>query len=77
MAPLAGEDWVWLGTSPQPGRELARETALAVRQLAEGEPLRPAPPNNPWVIAGYVFGGLFGLEILLVAFAIIMSVVSR
>jgi len=77
VAPLAGADWVWLGTSPRPGRELARETALAVRQLAEGEPLRPAPPNNPWVIAGYVFGGLFSVELLLVAFAIVMSMISR
>ena len=77
VAPLAGPGWVWLGSQPGTGRDLARETALAVRQLAEGEPLRPAPPNNPWVIAGYVFGGLFGLEILLVAFAIVMSMISR
>ena len=77
VAPLAKEGWVWLGAPSRPARDLARETALAVRQLAEGEPLRPAPPNNPWVIAGYVFGGLFAVELLLVAFAIVMSMVSH
>jgi hypothetical protein len=77
VAPLAQEGWVWLGAPSRPARDLARETALTVRQLAEGEPLRSAPPNNPWVIAGYVFGGLFAAQLLLVAFAIVMSVVSR
>jgi hypothetical protein len=77
VAPLAQDGWVWLGAPSRPARDLAHETALVVRQLAEGEPLRPSPPNNPWVIAGYVFGGLFAAQLLLVAFAIVMSVVSR
>ena len=77
VAPLPGERWVWLGSPIRPENALARDTALAVRQLAEGEPVRAAPPNNPWVIAGYVFGGLFALELILAGFAIVMSFVSR
>jgi len=77
VAPLPGERWVWLGSPARPENALARDTALAVRQLAEGEPVRAAPPNNPWVIAGYVFGGLFALELILAGFAIVMSFVSR
>jgi len=75
--PLPKDGWVWPGAPVRSIREVARDTALTLRQLADGEPVRPAPSNNPWVIAGYVFGGLFVLEILIVAFAAVMSLASH
>ena len=77
LVPLKMDGWYLLSTPERPARELARETAQAVRHLSEGEPVRAAPPSNPWVIAGYVFGGLFALELLLVVFVLLMSFISR
>jgi hypothetical protein len=73
IVPVNVEGWVSLSTSIRNQREAAREAALAVRQLAEGQPVRPAPATGPWVIAGYVFGGLFALQLL---FMLIMMGVS-
>jgi hypothetical protein len=70
------ENWVWLGAQGRSLRELAQATAQAVRQVAEGQPVRPPTPNSPWVIAGYILAGLFGLEILLVVFALLMAMVG-
>ncbi len=76
LAPVADEQWVWLGTPLRSRGELAQATAQAVRQVAEGQPVKPPTPNSPWVIAGYILAGLFGLEILLVLFALLMSFVG-
>ena len=76
LVPVPVENWVWLGTQAKTLRELAQATAQAVRQVAEGQPVRPPTPNSPWVIAGYILAGLFGLEILLVVFALLMSLVG-
>jgi hypothetical protein len=70
------ENWVWLGTPVRTLRELAQVTAQAVRQVAEGQPVKPPTPNSPWVIAGYILAGLFGLQILFVMFALLMSLVG-
>ncbi|MGD0005362.1 MAG: hypothetical protein ABSE06_14160, partial [Anaerolineaceae bacterium] len=81
LVPVADEKWVWLGTPLRTAgaaamRELAQATAQAVRQVAEGQPVKPPMPNSPWVIAGYILAGLFGLEILLISFALVMSFVG-
>ncbi len=81
LAPVPDEKWVWLGTPRRTAgaaavRELAQATAQAVRQVAEGQPVKPPTPNSPWVIAGYILAGLFGLEILLVLIALVMSFVG-
>jgi hypothetical protein len=76
LVPVAVENWVWLGTQGRTMRELAQAAAQAVRQVAEGQPVKPPTPNSPWVIAGYILAGLFGLEILLVVFALLMSLVG-
>ena len=76
LVPVAVENWVWLGTQGRTLRELAQAAAQAVRQVAEGQPVKPPTPNSPWVIAGYILAGLFGLEILLVVFTLLMSLVG-
>jgi hypothetical protein len=41
--------------------------------MAEEQNIQPAPSNNPWVIIGYVFGGIFALQVLFVLVALIAS----
>lgn len=81
LVPVPDENWVWLGTSPRtPGpaavRELAQATAQAVRQVAEGQPVKPPVPNSPWAIAGYILAGLFGLQILVILISLVASMVG-
>jgi len=77
VVPLPFEDWFWLGHSEKADADLAREAARAVRQMAEGESVRQALPNSPWAIAGYVLGGLFGLQLLIVLFSLLFSSLFR
>lgn len=65
LVPRSLDDWIWLGALPRDERDLARETAQAVRQLAEGQEVRTALPSSPWTVAGYVLGAIFGLILLL------------
>ena len=76
LVPVPEDNWVWLGTPARNLRELAQVTAQAVRQVAEGQPVKPPVPNSPWVIAGYILAGLFGLQILLILVALVMSLVG-
>lgn len=64
IVPLPAAGWTWLGPAEKRPDELAREAAQMIRQLAEGEAVRLSLPNNPWSIAGYVLGGVFGLLLL-------------
>jgi hypothetical protein len=73
VLPQPAEGWVWLGAVPRTERDLAREAAMAVRQLAEGQEVRSGQPNNPWIIAGYVLGGIFGLMLVFLLLGLVIS----
>jgi uncharacterized membrane protein len=73
VVPLPAENWYWLGQAEKQVPDLARETAQALRQIAEGETVRQAPAGGPWAIAGYILGGIFGLILLMVVFSIMVS----
>jgi hypothetical protein len=77
VVPLPEPGWVWLGAARRSPRELAKETAQAVRQLAEGQPVKPPAPTSAWVITGYVLASLFALQIALVLFSLVMSMIGR
>lgn len=77
VVPLPEPGWVWLGAARRSPRELAKETAQAVRQLAEGQPVKPPAPTSAWVITGYVLASLFALEIALALFSLVMSMIGR
>ncbi len=77
LIPLPTEDWFWLGQSDQKVQELARDTARAIRQIAEGETVRQAAPSSPWSIAGYILGGIFGLLLLVFVFSLMASSLFR
>jgi hypothetical protein len=69
--------WVWTGQSPRPLEAGARGAALALRQLAEGEAVRPSTPASAWTIVLYVLAGLFALEFLTLLLTLIASFITR
>lgn len=77
VLPSLADGWAWVGSGERPLREWAEQTGHAVRQRAEGLPLRPAPVSSPWVVAGYIFGALFGVELLIVLASLLFSTVIR
>ncbi len=64
VVPQPVEGWVWLGAVPRSLRELAQDSARALRELAEGQEVRPQQTTNPWAVTGAVLGGIFGLIVL-------------
>ena len=77
VLPLPHPNWTWLGVQPRSGQELARETATAIRQMAEGEALRAGLPSSPWSIAGFVLGAIFAFSLLASLFSLIIGGLSR
>jgi hypothetical protein len=73
LVPLPSAGWEWAGQPARTPRELAQDTAVLLQQMSEGQSFRPATPANPWVIAGYVLGGLFALILALIFFSVFMS----
>jgi hypothetical protein len=76
VIPEQDDRYLWLGGPSLTRAELARQAAVALRQLAESQPLRIAPPPNAWMTTGYILGGLFGLELLAVLIALVSSSLS-
>ena len=76
VTPAAEPGWLWVGAATRSPRDLAQQTAQAVRQMAEGLPVRFAPPVTGVMIAAYMVGGAFILPILGVAITLIVSVIT-
>lgn len=64
LVPLPAEGLVWLGAPSRDARELAQETAQALRQLAEGQEVTPPRGTNPWAVTGAVLGGIFAIILI-------------
>lgn len=73
VVPLPAPGWVWAGQPARSSRDLALDTAVLLRQLAEGQAPRSAASTNPWVITGYVLGGLFAALLALIFFSVFVS----
>ncbi len=64
LVPLPADNWVWLNYAHHNRRDLARQAAQNIRQLAEGQPVRPARQISSWIWVLAVLGGIFALQIL-------------
>lgn len=72
ILPTDETGWVWPGGQrSHPDR--VQDAVAAVRQLAEGQTLRGESPRSPWVVAGYILGALFGLQLLLMILGILIN----
>jgi hypothetical protein len=76
VVPFSASNWTWLGLGNKSVYDMAKETALAIRQLAEGQTPKPLAQANTWTVLGYVFGALFALQLLffLITFGISLFV---
>jgi hypothetical protein len=77
VVPTAAEaGWLWVGAATRSSRDLAQQTAQAVRQMAEGLPVHFAPPMTGVMIAACMIGGAFILPVVSIAIALIVSVIT-
>jgi len=76
IVPLPETGWVWLGSGRRSERDLARDTAQAVRQLSEGQEAR-AGSTGTWGVVLSVLGGLFLLQVVLAMFGLIFGSLIR
>jgi hypothetical protein len=73
VVPLAFPGWTWAGLPTRSARDLAAETALLLRQLAEDQSPRAHAPANAWLITAYVLGAVFALILAFAGFSIFVS----
>lgn len=64
LAPTRIEGWEWAGVDRWDAEALARQTVLAITQIALGEDVRPVRPLTAGAIIGIIVGVLFLLILL-------------
>lgn len=77
VVPEQDENWIWAGNTSRNRREIANQVAQAVRQMAEGQAVRFAPPMTTWTVAGYVLAGLFLFQLAGVVIVIVLTSLGR
>jgi hypothetical protein len=77
LIPFERESYLLLGQGEKTIQDLAREAARAVRQMAEGEALRTTLSGGPWAVVGYILGGLFALQLVILLFTLMISALFR
>jgi hypothetical protein len=70
VVPDEAEGLLWAGG---PGADPLHQAALAVRQLAEGQGVRQRPGASGWMIVVYIAAALFGLQLILMLVAMVVS----
>jgi hypothetical protein len=73
VVPTVAEDWHWVTSGSQNLPALARQAARTVRQLAEGEPLRPPLASASWMAVVYFLAGLAMLGIFVLFISLVIS----
>jgi len=68
--------WVLSGLPKRGLNVSAQQAALALRQLAEGQEVRPSAAASAGMIVLYVIAVLFGLEVAFLMFALLMSLIT-
>ena len=64
VVPTPVESWHWVLGSGHTAHQLARQTAQAIRHLAEGQDIPTPRDASPWMGVVYVLAGLFLFELL-------------
>ncbi|BAJ65011.1 DUF5671 domain-containing protein [Anaerolinea thermophila] len=74
LLPTLPNGWAWGASLPGDLRERARQAVNAILSLAEGEETpRAGVSASPWAVAGYVLGGLFAAQMLIVLMTLFIS----
>jgi hypothetical protein len=70
VIPTSVRGWVWISGNGSNLQNLIQQTAEKVRQLAEGDDIYKTR-FSPWIIIGYIAGGIFGFVLLMSLFSIL------
>jgi hypothetical protein len=70
IVPNEAEGVIWAGGVSE---ESIQQAAQAVRQLAEGQPVRQRSSGSGWKVVIYIAAGLFGLQLLFGLVALVIS----
>ena len=73
VVPVAKTGWIWIDADTTSPAKLNKQVAQALRKLAEGEAMDGSGRISAWVIVASVFGGLFGLTLLINLIAYLLS----
>jgi hypothetical protein len=76
VVPVAVQGWHWLSGSQRSPDALARQTARAVRRLAEGEGAIQLQDTPSWMILVYLLAGILVLGIIWVGFVTLLSFIG-
>lgn len=76
VVPTPVKDWLWLFGSGRPMPALARQAAVVIRRLAEGEDTQPRE-SGFWLPMIYLMAGLFALELLFLLASLFFSILFR
>jgi hypothetical protein len=71
VVPTPVQGWVWVSGNSDSLQSLVRQTAEMVRKLAEGQDIIKTRSSSPWLIFGYIMGGVLGLVFLLILVSIL------
>jgi len=66
LVPVRAQGWEWAGVDRWNAEAMARHTIRAVKQMVEGEEVRPARPLGAGAIVGIVIGVLLLLIVLVI-----------
>jgi hypothetical protein len=72
IVPVEDKGWFWPGGAPRNGLSLA---AQIVRQLADGQEVRPPSGTAAWQVVAYIFAVLFALQLAFFLFALALTLV--
>jgi hypothetical protein len=76
VVPGDAPGWVLSGLSRRSLNVTAQQAAQALRQLAEGQEVRPSAATSAGTIVLYVIAVLFGIEVAFLLFALLMSLIT-
>jgi hypothetical protein len=68
--------WILSGLPKRGLNVTAQQAAVTLRQLAEGQEVRPSAATSAGMIVLYVIAVLFGIEVAFVLFALLMSLIT-
>ncbi|HBY08774.1 MAG TPA: hypothetical protein DEH22_13700 [Chloroflexi bacterium] len=72
VIPTPVRGWVWVSGNGSNLKGLIQHTAEMVRKLAEGDEISKTR-SSPWIIVGYIAGGLLGFIMLMSLFSMMMG----
>jgi hypothetical protein len=76
VVPGDAPGWVLSGLPRRGLNVTAQQAAQALRQLAEGQEVRPSAATSAGTIVLYVIAVLFGIEVAFLLFALLMSLIT-